>query len=503
MPLGESSTLDGTTPHVVVVGGGIAGLTAAHALLQDSPSGLRPRVTLIEADRRLGGKIRSEQLAGQAIDVGAESLMVRAPAALDLCRELGLEGELVAPRTTATGVWARGRPRELPPGMLGGLPNGVGPVLRSGILSPAGIARASLDLVLPGSPGDGDRAVGELVRRRLGRQALDRLVDPLLGSIYAAHSDTLSLRATAPQIEAIARGHRSLIRGLRAAAQPRRPATSEQAAPERRAGPANAGQPPFATLPGGLERIVGCLHRQIRDVERIEQAQVRTGTAARYLMRAADGRYRLALARGEPLLADGIVIAAPAPHAAHILEPVAPQAAGELRQVAYLSVVVVTLRYPASSGCAPAHRAGLLVPHGQGRMLGACTWLSAKWPHLAGDGDIWVRCSVARAHTERALRQDDAELVGVLCGELRQAAGLAGAPLDAHVMRWHNALPHYKPGHLDRVERVERQLENLPGVALAGSAYRGMGVPQCISQGRQAAERVLGALAASPVLTRT
>ena len=230
-------------PHVAVLGGGIAGLAAAHALVRGGSA----RVAVLEADWRFGGKVRSERIAGAVVDVGAESLLARVPAAIELCGELGLEDELVAPGKMATAVWTRGSLRELPGNVLGGLPEGVMPLLRSGILSPLGVARASLDLVLPATQLDCDSSVGELVGDRLGRQALDRLVDPLLGTIYAADSDELSVRATAPQLERLAREHRSLIRGLRAV----------EPAPPR--------GPLFLGLPGGLERIVARLCERLGD----------------------------------------------------------------------------------------------------------------------------------------------------------------------------------------------------------------------------------------------
>ena len=284
-------------PHVAVIGGGISGLVAADALLRVG----KARVTLLEAQARLGGKIRSERIADRMVEVGAESLFARAPAAVELCRELGLQDELIAAAETATGVWARGRLRELPPGILSGLPSGVGPVARSGILSPAGMARGALDLVLPASRGEGDRSVGELVRRRLGRAALDRLVDPLLGTIYGADSEQLSVRATAPQLDALARTHRSLIRGLLAAKPP---------VPQ--AGPM------FVTLPGGLERIVARLR------ERLLGAEIRCDSPVSRIERGRDGRYRLDLPGGASLLADGVVLAAPADQASRMLSTVDP-----------------------------------------------------------------------------------------------------------------------------------------------------------------------------------
>ena len=362
--------------------------------------------------------------------------------------------------------------------MLGGLPDGVTPLLRSGILSPLGIARASLDLVLPATRIDGDRAVGELIGGRLGREALDRLVDPLLGTIYGADCDELSLRATAPQLERLARDHRSLIRGLLAAKPP----------------PPSG--PLFLSLPGGLERIVTRLREQLGE------AELRCGEAVTELDRGSDGRFRLSGPDCEPLLADGVVIAAPAGQAAQILDATSPAAATLLRTIRYSSTVVVTMRYPAAAlPTAAAGKPGSSCRRASDACSTACTWLSAKWPHLAASGETWLRCSIGRQNGARALHLDDATLVDELSTELREAMGLRGEPIGAQVTRWENALPHYEPGHLERVARIEDELSHLPGVVLAGAAYRGMGVPQCIAQGRAAGEQALAALNASTPAT--
>jgi oxygen-dependent protoporphyrinogen oxidase len=424
---------------------------------------------VLEADRRFGGKVRSERIAGAMVDVGAESLLARVPAAIELCSELGLGDELVAPGKTATAVWTRGSLRELPGNVLGGLPEGVMPLLRAGILSPLGVARASLDLVLPATQLDRDSSVAELVGGRLGRQALERLVDPLLGTIYAADSDELSVRATAPQLERLAREHRSLIRGLRAVEPPPR-------------------GPLFLGLPGGLERIVARL------CERLEDAELRCGVEATRLECAEDGRYRLSGLGFEPLLVDGVVIATPADAAARILSTASPTAAATLRAIGYSSSVVVTLRYSPEVSPRPPAGGGFIVPGSEGRLLGACTPLSAKWPHLAATGDTWLRCSVARKEVARAQSLDDATLVERVSAELSEAIGLRGEPADSHVTRWERSLPRYEPGHLERVTRIEEELHGLPGVALAGAAYRGMGVSQCVAQGRAAAAHTLAAV---------
>lgn len=459
--------------HVAVVGGGITGLAAAHALMRAAKEGNASlKVSLIEADSRLGGKIRTERIAGEAVDVGAESLMIRGEGALALCDELDLVDDLVRPLRMTTSVWTRGRLREMPPGLLSGMPAGTWPLLRSGILSPVGIGRAALDLILPKGERSGDRSVAEVFGARFGSEAVERLFDPLLGTIYAAGCESLSIEATLPHVHLAARQHRSLLRGLRASS-----------------GRQSSGAPPsFLTLPGGLGRIVSRLTSQLKDVD------VRTGVQAGPLLRSLDGRYLLHLSDGEPMLLDGVLIATPASQAAAVLGVTSPTAARQLRTIQYVSAVVVTLRLHRVQLTDPPGFAGLLVPRREKRMLGALTVLSEKWEHLGRNGDVWLRASVARDSVPRALELEDAELVRHLQADLKDAIGLRYVPLHAHVMRWRSCLPVYSPGHIDRIRTIDEALEALPRVMLAGAAFKGIGVPQCIEQGRAAAQRLLACL---------
>ena len=375
--------------HVAVIGGGVTGLAAAHALLRASRADGEKslRVTVIEADTRLGGKIRTEEIAGESVDVGAESLMIRGPAAIDLCTELGLDEELVSPLQMTTCLWTRGRARELPAGVLGGMPEGVWPLLRSGILSPGGLGRAALDLVLPASGTSGDRSVADIVGGRFGREAVEQLFDPLLGTIYAAACDSLSTKAILPHFDLAAGEHRSLLRGLRAAGKP------------PTAGAKKPSPPGFLTLPGGLERIVARLRHSLSD------ADIRCGVHAGPLLRSVDGRYCLPVSDAKPLLLDGVVIATPAPEAATVLGATCPDAARRLRSIRYSSTVVVTLRCRGDALARPPAFVGLLVPRSERRLLGALTILSAKWEHLARNGELWLRASVSsrqRLHCARA-----------------------------------------------------------------------------------------------------
>lgn len=455
--------------RVAVVGGGIAGLAAAHVLA----GRLDVHVTLCEADRRLGGKVRSEAFAGVSLDLGPDAFLARRPEVLDLCTELGLAGELVAPATAIASLWSRGRLRRLPPGLALGVPTRFGPLARSGVLSPLGLARVALEPLLPGRPLDGDAALGDLVRRRLGGEVHRRLVDPLVGGINAGDTDRLSAELTAPSLAAAARCHRSLVVGAR-----------RQAA----LAPADAG-PVFLTLPGGLTRLVDALAARVAATG----ADVRTGERVNGVAPAAGGGYVLDAGSG-PLAADAVVLAAPAFATAALVVPHAPGAANTLAALDYASVALVALAYPADAVARRLEGSGFLVARGEGRLMTACSWASSKWAHLDGGAgaEVVLRVSAGRAGDERADSLDDAALVARLRLELEEALGLSGPPSEVRVTRWRRAFPQYAPGHARRIAAAEAELAaRLPGVVLAGAALAGVGLPACIASGRRAAERVL------------
>lgn len=451
--------------HVVVVGGGITGLSAAYNLVHSGPDA--PHVTLLEADDRLGGKIRTEQFAGHLLDMGPEALLTRQPAALDLCRELGLADDLVAPVAEQAFVWLD-RLRPLPPRLLAGAPDGAAAVVRSGALSPAGLLRAGLDLVLPATPVTDDVSIGALVRRRCGDEALERLIDPLLGGIHAGRCDELSVRATAPQLEVALREHRSLVRGLRALAA---------------RAPAGAQGPPFRTLRGGLQELVTAL------VDRLAPLDVALRASVVGLEPLPGGRVRVVLTDGEELEADDVVVTVPAFAAAAMLGDACPGAAAGLGTIEHASVATVALAYAPQDVALPAGASGLLVPPATRRTITASTWSSTKWAHLAG-GPVLVKCAVGAAGRDDALALDDATLLRRVRDDLAAAVGIGAEPLETRVVRFPHALPQYRVGHIERVAQVDAALAALPGVHLAGAAYRGVGVAACVRDGALAAERV-------------
>jgi len=451
-----------------VAGGGIAGLAAAFALARRRDV----QITLCEADEHLGGKVRSLTFAGVCLDLGPDAFLARRPEAVALCRELGLADDLVAPATATAYLWSRGRLRRLPPGLALGVPTRLGPLACSGVLSPAGLARVALEPLLAGRPLAGDEALGTLVRRRLGSEAHRRLVDPLVGGINAGDIDHLSVELAAPALAAAGCRSHSLVLGAR------RQATTA----------AGAGGPVFLTLPGGLSRLVDALAARVQALG----AEVRTGERITAMVRSSDGSFRVE-ARSGDLGADAIVLATPAFATAALLAPHVPDVAATLAAIDHASVALVALAYPRAAVARPLDGSGFLVARGEGHLMTACSWASSKWAHLdAGEGVV-LRISAGRAGDERAESLDDEDLVARLCLELREAMGIARPPSEVHVTRWRRAFPQYAPGHAARIAVAEAELAaQLPGVALAGAALAGVGLPACIASGQRAARLVQG-----------
>lgn len=448
-------------PERVVVGGGITGLAAAWYLQQAGAT-----VAVVEADARLGGKIRTEELAGVAVEAGPDTFLARVPWAVDLCRDLGLGEDLVAPATGEAFLWTGGRLLALPRRQVLGVPTAFGPLLRSGVLSRPGVARAALDLVLPPTSFGADPSVAEVVGRRMGREVVERLVEPLVGGINAGRADRLSLAATARPVSEGAGRHRSLAVGL------------------RRAPPPPPG-PVFLGLAGGLELLVARLASDLHDV--------RLASPVRAVTRARAGGYRLHLPGEAHVEADAVVVTVPAHAAAGLLSSVSPTAAAALSGIRHASVVTATLAYPPSAIGHPLRGAGMLVPRVDGRLLTACTWSTSKWPALAGSGMVMLRASAGRDGDERALGMGDDEVVRRLHDELAEALGVRGRPAASLVSRWPDGFPQYEVGHQARVAAIEAALAaDAPGVLVAGAAYGGLGIAACIEQARRAVDLVTG-----------
>ncbi|MDZ5660595.1 protoporphyrinogen oxidase [Nocardioides sp. zg-1308] len=441
---------------VVVVGGGIAGLVAARDLAATGRD-----VLLLEGSPQVGGKLRSAEVAGVVVDVGAEAMLARRPEGVALAAELG--AELVHPTSATSGVWSRGALRALPRSLMG-VPLDLDQLAASGVLSAEGLARASTET---STPVDGDVSVGDLVGARLGDEVVDRLVEPLLGGVYAGHARQLSAAAAVPQLLAMAR----------------RGSLLEQAAGV----PVSAG-PVFASLPGGMGRLPGLLAST-------GGFEVRTSATVRALRRTTSG-WALTVGpttRPETVEAAAVVLATPAAPAARLLGDVAPAAAADLAAVETASVAVVTLALRAQDvPDALFERSGFLVPPVEQRTIKASTFSFAKWDWVrALDPDLVVlRTSLGRHREETTLQAGDEGLVRVSLADLTAMAGVTARPVDTHVQRWGGALPQYAVGHLDRVARVRAEVEALPGLAVCGAAFDGVGVPAVIGSARRAVASV-------------
>ncbi|WP_018564418.1 protoporphyrinogen oxidase [Streptomyces sp. PsTaAH-124] len=464
------------TRQVVVVGGGIAGLAAAHRLLERGA-----RVTVLEAADRVGGKLLPGEIAGVRVDLGAESMLARRPEAVGLAREVGLAERLRPPATATASLWTRGALRPMPKGHVMGVP-GTAAAL-AGILSAEGLARIERDADLPRTEVGDDVAVGAYVAERLGREVVDRLVEPLLGGVYAGDAHRISMRSAVPQLFEAARTHTSLTEAVRAL--------------QDRAARTPATGPVFLGIEGG----VGTLPLAVAASVRARGGEILTGTPASGLRRTPEGGWRL-LAGDRVLHADAVVVATPAPAAAALLETESPGAAAELRAVEYASMALITLAYRRADAALP-EGSGFLVPPVDGHTIKASTFASRKWGWIAEeDPDVLVlRTSVGRYGETEILDRDDAGLVDLSRRDLRAATGLDAVPLRTRVTRWDGGLPQYPVGHHARVARVRDHVARLPGLAVCGAAYDGVGIPACVASADAAVDRLAGGLAAVRELT--
>jgi protoporphyrinogen/coproporphyrinogen III oxidase len=466
--------------RLVVVGAGVTGLAAAHRAVELARErGVTLELTIIEARDRLGGTIASERVDGFLVEAGPDSFLSEKPWALALCRRLGIEDRLVRTddRFRKVFVWHRGRLHPLPDGFQLLAPTAVRPFVTSSLFSLSGKLRMALDLVLPrgvaalpGGDGD-DESLGAFVRRRLGAEALERVAQPLVAGIYTADPDDLSLAATMPRFLELEKRERSIILGLRRAlARAPLPGTS------------GARWSLFVTLAGGMEAMISTLAARLPAGAAVLKQRVSS------LQRVAE-RWHVATTEGGRFDADRVILATEAHATARLLRYLDPALATLLAEITYSSAATVSLGYRRADVPHPLDGFGFVVPRSEGKALLAATFSSVKYPGRAAEGRVLIRGFLGGMLDAEILRQDDSALIGRARADLRDALGITADPVLTRLHRWPASMPQYRVGHLTRVEAIERAVATVPGLALAGAAYRGVGIADCVRSGEAAAER--------------
>ena len=459
-------------------------MAAAYAVCRQAvQTGLPVNCTVLEAAPIWGGKIATHRVGELIMEAGPDSFLSQKPWALELCEQLGLGDQLINtnPIEKKAFVFSRGRLHELPEGLITFVPRQLGPFLRSGLLSWRGLARMGFDLVIPRRRTAEDESLASFFRRRFGREAFERVMEPLMAGIYAGDAEQMSLRATFPRFHELEQRHGSVIRGMMAARQARAPAGTGS----------EAGRTMFVSLRKGLGDLTAALVDRLekdgvvlRSGARVAAVRVRSHQLGRWM-------YDVITDDGTAMAADGLIVAIPAYGAAELVRPLSPAAAGWLEQIPYASTATVSLVYESRDLAARLEGSGFVVPRVEGRELLAATWTSLKWPHRASPNDVSVRCYVGGVGRDAVLRQDDDSLIRCIREELRAIAGIAATPRYVEVNRWGRAMPQYILGHQELLDRIEAAMSRFSGLALTGAAYRGVGIPDCIRDGTAAAMAVM------------
>ncbi|MFC4078026.1 protoporphyrinogen oxidase [Salinithrix halophila] len=458
--------------HIVIAGGGITGLTAAFYLEKEArEKGLPLTFTLLEATSRLGGKIETERADSFVMEKGPDSFLERKTSAKQLVADLGMEEELVRNRTGQAYILQNHQLIPIPEGAVMGIPTQLSSFVTTRLFSPAGKLRAAADLFLPRRKSAGDTSVGAFFRRRLGDEVVDRLIEPLLSGIYAGNLDHLSLQATFPQFAEMEAKHRSLILGMKK----NRP---KQAISRPK------GQ--FLTLKRGLESLVEAIEKTL------PASSVKKNTSLREVEKTAEG-YRVTLTEGEVITADGIIATPPYEVTRRLLSrynlPASPE------EIPPTSVATVILGFEAIDVPLELDGTGFVVPRREDTTITACTWTHRKWPHTVPPEKALIRCYVGRSGDETIVDEPDEVIIGRVREDMRRILSIHNPPVFTRITRWPKAMPQYAVGHAQWLNRLREEIRHqLPGLYLAGASYAGIGIPDCINQGKQAVQDTLSRL---------
>jgi oxygen-dependent protoporphyrinogen oxidase len=461
---------------VAIVGGGIAGLATAYYLHERGRGAID--YTLIESAPYLGGKIVSAREKGFVVEGGPDSFLTTKTAALELCHALGLGDQLIGTNDAGRKVfvWSRGQLRAMPDGVMLIIPTKIMPFVQSSLISPLGKLRMGMDVLIPPRKDDGDESLSHFVRRRLGAEALDKIAEPMIAGIYVADAENLSLQSTFPRFLDMEKKYGGLLRGVIA--------QKRASHGDGRNGNGKPATSMFMTLRGGLQQLVEAI------VARLNQDALVLNRCVMVVKREAD-QYIVGLNDGAQIRADEVVFATPAYATADAVQSIDPGLASKLRAIRYVSTATVSLGFKRSELSHPLNGFGFVVPRSEHRKIIACSWSSTKFDCRAPEGYALVRAFIGGARAEHLVEQDDAALAEMARDELRAMMGITATPVLTKVYRWHKANPQYEVGHQARIAEIDQLIAQQHGLHLAGGAYHGVGIPDCIESGMRAAEKVL------------
>jgi protoporphyrinogen/coproporphyrinogen III oxidase len=456
--------------RIAIVGGGISGLAAAYELEEKRRGGIDVDYVLYESTARLGGVLRTEKVDGCIVEAGPDSFVTEKPWAADLCRSIGLADELIGSNDAdrKTYILTRGRLVEMPDGLMFLVPTKILPTGLSPLFSLKTKWRMTQELFHPPRAVDRDESVAAFVERHYGSEMVDRLADPLLSGVYGGEAANLSVRAVLPRFAEMERTHGSLGRAMLAARK------------KRPRGAVKTAAPLFTSLKDGMQHLAETV------VSKLDRASLVTNTSVHAIQPEAGGWVVSAGLNSDHF--DGVVLALPGGAAANVIRLANPELAAELNAIRYSSSVTVGLGYDHEVRQSLPPGFGFLVPRSEGKRLLAATFVHNKFPHRAPNDRALLRCFFAGANAEAVWNSTDDQIVGVVREELRRILGLSAEPLFTRVYKWKSAMAQYSVGHLERLERIEKLRQKLPGLTLAGNAYRGIGVPDCVRSGRDAAK---------------
>jgi len=470
------------THRVIVIGGGIAGLAAAHRLSElASENAGSIEIKLLEASPRLGGAIGSERIGDFLVEAGPDSFITEKPWALKLCERIGLTARLVSTQSAYQKIYIvhDGKLVALPEGFFLLAPTRLWPFIQTPLFSWPGKLRMASELFLPRGELTDDESLGGFVRRRFGAEALERVAQPLVGGIYASDPDKLSLTATMPRFKEMERSSRSVIYAMWSAQRQRaKNATSAETG-------SGARWSLFVTLAGGMQELVDGL------AQRLPDGSVQLNCTATQLQPSSDGKtWQVSTSDNKIIETDAVIFATPAFRTGDLLLPIDNSAATELKSIAYASTATVSLAYRRADFPQAPNSFGFVVPAIERRKIMACTFSSLKYPGRAPDDKILLRAFVGGSLQAELFKQNDADMEQTVCGELASLLGVSAAPIFSRIWRHPSSMPQYHVGHDARVSRIEAALKNFPTLALAGSAYHGVGISDCVRTGEEAAEKV-------------